>query len=77
MSEHEPHQAARLLGAADALLADLGSELLLFDREHHARTTAAVRAQLGDAVFAAIRKTGQSLSLDEVTALAEARRTPA
>jgi tetratricopeptide (TPR) repeat protein len=70
-SRNQVERAARLVGAADALLADLGSGLLHFDQEHYERSVAALRASLGDAAFASFRQVGEGLSVQEVTVLAD------
>lgn len=64
--------AARLFGAADALLQAVGASLGHTDRAEYERNVATVRAQLGDEAFAAAWAQGQALTLEQ--AVAEALR---
>jgi DNA-binding SARP family transcriptional activator len=61
--------AARLLGAAAGLRRRCGVAVLGTDRERHEQVTAAVRARLGDASFAAAHAHGEGLTLDDAFAL--------
>jgi predicted ATPase/DNA-binding XRE family transcriptional regulator len=69
-----PGRAARLLGAAGALREAIGAPLPPVDRPGIEAMTAAVRAALGDASFAAAWAAGQRLSATE--AVAEALESP-
>ena len=73
MALGDADDAARLIGAVDAVLADLGNQLLVLDREQYERTTAAVRTCLGDAALAKFRAIGERLSMQEAAELAQAR----
>lgn len=66
--------AARLFGAADALLQAVGASLGHTDRAEYERNVATVRAQLGGEAFAAAWAQGQALTLEQ--AVAEALRDP-
>jgi serine/threonine-protein kinase PknK len=66
----QPERAARLSGAAAALLAAAGVAMEPLDRLACERHQAAVRADLGEAAFAAAWEAGQGLSWEQ--ALAEA-----
>jgi tetratricopeptide (TPR) repeat protein len=66
----DPQRAARLLGTAAALLIELKIMEASIDQEGAANSAAAVRAQLGEAAFAAAWEAGRALSLDEAVALA-------
>jgi len=61
--------AAVLLGAASALLAEIGAEFKPFERQLHARTERQAAALCGDASFAAAVERGRSLSLSAALAL--------
>jgi len=72
----ETDRAARLLGAADRLLAEGGGTVRTdYDQTKHERETANVRVALGDPAFAAAWEAGRALSLDEVTAEVAALET--
>jgi len=58
-----------LLGAASALLAEIGAEFKPFERQLHARTERQAAALCGDASFAAAVERGRSLSLSAALAL--------
>jgi len=58
-------QAARLFGAAMAFLQTRGALVVPEDQPEHDRTMAVVRAQLGDAGFAAASAAGQELTLEQ------------
>ncbi len=58
-------QAARVLGAATAFLEARGALLVPEDQPEHERNMAVVRAQLGDAAFAAAAAAGRELTLDQ------------
>jgi predicted ATPase/transcriptional regulator with XRE-family HTH domain len=76
-----PRQAARLLGAVDALLDDAGVPLGGMLAPEMARHTATVRARLGGAAFAAARREGRQQSIEEsvreVDEIARGRPAPA
>jgi predicted ATPase/class 3 adenylate cyclase len=63
-------EAARLLGAHDRSLDELGSRLDGFERDLHRRTEALLIERLGADVFAAEAESGRALSLDEAVARA-------
>jgi tetratricopeptide (TPR) repeat protein len=65
-----PELAARLFGAADALLDAIGQTRDWLDGRDQDRIVAAVRAQLGDDTFAALCAAGRALTLEQ--AIAEA-----
>ena len=60
-------QAARLLGAAEALRETIGTVIAPCERLQHNQTTKAVRAELGDEAFDAALRQGQLASMDELT----------
>jgi tetratricopeptide (TPR) repeat protein len=66
----QPEQAARLLGAAEALRAATGTPLAPVRRGDHDAVVAAVRAALDEATLAAAWAQGQALSLEEAAAYA-------
>jgi hypothetical protein len=78
-ADGRPEQAARLLGAAEALREAMGARLPPAEQAAHAKTEQAARAALGEAAFAAARAAGRSLTpvaaVDE--ALAGVRETSA
>ena len=63
--------AARLSGAASALRARCGAEVIGPDVQRHATTLAAARAALGETAFHDAWTAGEILSLDDVFALVE------
>ncbi|HET9224669.1 MAG TPA: hypothetical protein VFO07_19305, partial [Roseiflexaceae bacterium] len=63
-------RAAQLLGAADGLRAASGVLRPPGERAPYERIVAGVRAQLDEATFAAAWATGQTMALDQATALA-------
>jgi tetratricopeptide (TPR) repeat protein len=63
-------RAVRLLGAAAALRGAIGAPLPPNEQAGYARTVAALRAALGEAVWPAAWAAGQALSLKEVLTLA-------
>jgi predicted ATPase/DNA-binding CsgD family transcriptional regulator len=73
--------AARLLGAADAIRAAIGSPIQPVERPEIEAKSAAVRAALGDEAYAAAWKAGRALSSDDAIAeglaLAAEAATPA
>ncbi len=72
-AEGDPERAARLLGALTAHLSRLGMSLIPLQQALHEQTLAAVRQQLGSALFEAHRQTGEQLDLEEAIALATNR----
>jgi predicted ATPase len=64
-AEENPERAARLLGAADALLDAMGGEFKPFERRLHEETVAATRSRLAPHSFDAMRAEGKSLSLEQ------------
>jgi predicted ATPase len=73
--EHE--RAARLFGAGEAHLERMGATMPPAYRPLYQRAIAAVRAALGEAVFASSYAAGRALSLDEAVALALEQTTAA
>ena len=67
-----PEQAARLFGAADAVLTEAGASMFFVDRLDYDRNQAAVRSLLGEQAFDAAFIAGKALMLEQ--ALAEATR---
>ncbi|MHB8467321.1 MAG: helix-turn-helix transcriptional regulator, partial [Acidimicrobiales bacterium] len=67
-------EAARLLGAGDALRGAIGAVRFETDRSWYAASVAAVRAALGDQVFEIDWCAGTALSLDEAVAYASRGR---
>ncbi len=61
-------QAARLLGAAEAIRETIGTVIAPCERLQHNQTTKAVRTALGDEAFDAALRQGQLASMDELTA---------
>ncbi|HEX2618680.1 MAG TPA: LuxR C-terminal-related transcriptional regulator [Phototrophicaceae bacterium] len=61
----EPLQAARLFGAAQAILQRKGMLVHPDDQPEHDRNITAVRAQLGEVAFAAAFVEGREMTLDE------------
>jgi DNA-binding SARP family transcriptional activator len=60
-------QAARLLGAAEAIRDAIGTVIAPCERPQHLQTLAAVRAALGEEGFAAARQQGLVATMDELT----------
>ena len=65
-----PEAAAELLGAGDALHADLGAILQYWGRDMNDVTTAMVREALDERAFDKAREQGAKLTLDQAVALA-------
>jgi non-specific serine/threonine protein kinase len=63
--------AARLLGAAAALRRRRGTLIIGPDRERQEAATAAVRARLGEAAFAAAAAAGEAMTLDDAYAFVD------
>ncbi len=68
--EGEPKTAARLVGAAEALLMRIEASLEAIELDLFERATASLRSELGDRVFETERLEGRSLSLADVAAMA-------
>jgi non-specific serine/threonine protein kinase len=68
--EGDPKTAARLLGAADALLERIDAKHEALEKEMYARVEAALRVQMGEAEFEAARQDGRSLEWADVVAMA-------
>jgi predicted ATPase/transcriptional regulator with XRE-family HTH domain len=67
----EPHRAARLLGAAEALLEAAGTHLYAqMDHELYQRVADAARERLGEQAWAAARDEGRVMSFEEAVAYA-------
>ena len=67
IAQGDAGQAARLLGAAEALRETIGTVIAPCERLQHNQTTKAVRAELGDEAFDAALRQGQLASMDELT----------
>jgi tetratricopeptide (TPR) repeat protein len=74
LARGQPGRAARLGGAAQALWDAIGAPLLPYQRASHDQAVAAMRAALGDALFAASWAAGMALSPEQ--ALDEALAAP-
>jgi len=61
-AEAQPERAARLLGAAEALLEATGSQMVGVDRAEWDHNVAAARAQLDEAAFAAAWAAGRAMA---------------
>ena len=68
LAQGNARQAARLLGAAEALRETIGTVIAPCERLQHNQTTKAVRTALGDEAFDAALRQGQLASMDELTA---------
>ncbi len=60
-------QAARVLGAAEAIRGAIGTVIAPCERPQHLQTLAAVRSVLGEVQFAAARQQGLVATMDELT----------
>ena len=60
-----PERAARLIGAADALFAEIGIIPMIGDKPEHDRIVERVRRELDEATFAALVAEGEALSWEE------------
>jgi len=60
-----PELAARLLGAADALLLALGQSRDSIDSFDQDRIVAAIRAQFGEEAFATAWEAGRAMTLEQ------------
>jgi len=61
----QPEQAARLLGAANALMAASEASLEPADRPEFDRNVAMIRARLGEVAFASAWAEGQTMRLEQ------------
>ena len=68
LAQGNARQAARLLGAAEAVRETIGTVIAPCERLQHNQTTKAVRTELGDEAFDAALRQGQLASMDELTA---------
>jgi hypothetical protein len=66
----QPHRAAQLAGAADALRQTLGIPVMPDRRAGHEQAGRAMRAALGEEAFAAAWAAGRALSFQDAVALA-------
>jgi len=66
----DPEQAARFLGAADALVETIQTQLLPFDHEESERITTAVRAQLDAATFPTSWAGGRAMTCEQAVGAA-------
>jgi non-specific serine/threonine protein kinase len=69
-AQGESERSARLYGGADGLRATFGYTLSQSDYNKHAARTAAVRAALGEEVFAVAWEKGRAMSLEQMVAYA-------
>ena len=68
--EDEPERAARLIGAADAILADAEIELERFDADERRRAAEASARRLGAERYAQLHEEGRALGVQELESLA-------
>lgn len=68
--EDQPERSARLLGAADAVLADAGIELERFDADERARTVEMTKRRLGSERYQQLYGQGRTLSVHEAGTVA-------
>jgi predicted ATPase/DNA-binding SARP family transcriptional activator len=68
LAQDNAPQAARLLGAAEAIRETIGTVIAPCERLQHNQTTKTVRTALGDEAFDAALRQGQLASMDELTA---------
>jgi predicted ATPase/class 3 adenylate cyclase len=69
-AQEQNTRSARLLGSAERLREDMGASLLPPDQPTHDRSSAAVRAALGEKAFAATLTEGRSMTLEQAIELA-------
>ncbi|MGH2561326.1 MAG: ATP-binding protein [Thermomicrobiales bacterium] len=75
---HQPEQAARLLGAAEALREEIGAAFIVpTDRAAHERTVAIIRASLGEHGLQAAWSIGRGRGLASAIAEMQAMSSPA
>ena len=68
LSQGTARQAARLLGAAEAIRDAIGTVIAPCERLQHNQTTKAVRTALGDEAFDTALRQGQLATMEELTA---------
>ena len=68
LSQGTARQAARLLGAAEAIRDAIGTVIAPCERLQHNQTTQAVRTALGDEAFDTALRQGQLATMEELTA---------
>ncbi|HEX7153755.1 MAG TPA: BTAD domain-containing putative transcriptional regulator [Thermoanaerobaculia bacterium] len=66
---HDASRAARLLGAADAMLRELGAGMLLHEKSEHERVMTALRETLSPEGLDALLQEGARMSFDDACAL--------
>ena len=64
-AEMRPADAARLFGAAQALLEEIGAQLESGNRDEHERNVGLARGQLSAPAFAAAWREGRELSVEQ------------
>lgn len=64
-STGQPERAARLLGAVEAILDDIGSQLYPYERRDYERTMAAAQSLLSDADWQRARQNGRQMRLND------------
>jgi hypothetical protein len=65
LGQGRPDRTARLMGAAEALLAALGASLPPGERDDHDRRVVDLRAALGEEAFAAAWAEGRAMSIEQ------------
>jgi predicted ATPase/DNA-binding SARP family transcriptional activator len=75
-AREQPEESAVLLGAAEALVKSIESQLLPFDAEEYERVTAIARSRLDAAMFAAAWATGRAMKYDQAVIAATEWATP-
>ncbi len=73
----QPHAAATLIGAIDALEQEVGAPIFPSARVNYDRAVAVARAALGEEQFANLRAAGRTLRLENAVAVAAAVAVPA
>ena len=76
LAQGHPLQAARLLGAAEAMRDAIGTVIAPSERLQHNQTTAAVRTALGDEAFDAALRRGLLATSEELAADLPSAQTP-
>jgi len=70
LAQRQPMRAAQLLAVVEELRVAIGAPLAPVDRVEHDRTTAAVRATLGDAAFDQAWAAGRQMTLEQAVSYA-------
>jgi tetratricopeptide (TPR) repeat protein len=70
LARRQPMRAAQLLAVVEELRVAIGAPLAPVDRVEHDRTTAAVRATLGDAAFDQAWAAGRQMTLEQAVSYA-------